>query len=264
MSKSGIGRKIGLPVTMVFVVAIGLASGDNAMGDELQEAIRLIIAQNAAAARAQDKIDTLDKGTNQLITRYREIQRQIESLKVYEEQIVKLVTVQRQQMDDLQKQINDAAMVGRGITPLMFRMLDSLEEFVKLDVPFLMDERTKRIADLKEMMNRSDISDSDKYRRILEAYQIENEYGRTIYAYKAKLRIGNEDRTVDFLQIGRIVLIYKSIDGTTMGIWDKESRTWKDLSKEYENAVQLGFRMARKQAAPDLITLPVQAAKEVK
>ena len=264
MSKSGIGRKIGFSVMAVFVVTLVLAPGHDAMGDDLQAAIRLIVAQNTAAARAQDKIDNLDQETDNLVTRYRENQRQIESLKVYEEQIVKLINVQKQQMDDLQKQINDAAMVGRGITPLMFQMLDSLDEFIKLDVPFLMDERSKRIAELREMMNRSDVSDSDKYRRILEAYQIENEYGRTIYAYKAKLKIGNEDRTVDFLQIGRIVLIYKSIDGKTMGIWDKEARVWKDLPREYENAVQLGFRMARKQAAPDLITLPVPAAKEVR
>jgi hypothetical protein len=264
MSKSGMVRKIGFTAIGFVVVAIALAPGDVARGDDLQDAIRLIVAQNTAAAKAQSRIERIDDDTDKLVTQYREIQRQIESLKVYEEQIQKLVVVQRKQMEDLQKQINDAAMVGRGITPLMFRMLDSLEEFVKLDVPFLLEERTKRLADLRNMMNQSDISDSDKYRRILEAYQIENEYGRTIEAYGARLKIGSEERTVDFLKIGRIVLVYKSIDGNIMGIWDKEAGQWKDLSKEYENSVQLGFRMARKQAAPDLVRLPVPAAKDVR
>ena len=264
MSKLGIGSKIGCLAIAAVVVSIAVAPWDVARGDDLQDAVRLIVAQNTAAAKAQNRIDKISDDTSDLITKYRDIQRQIESLKVYEEQIQKLVVVQRKQMEDLQQQINDAAMIGRGITPLMFRMLDSLEEFVKLDAPFLLDERRKRIEDLRKMMNQSDLSDSDKYRRILEAYQIEGEFGRTIEAYGGKLNTGGEELTVDFLRIGRVVLVYKSIDGKTMGIWDNDARQWKNLDKSFENQVQLGFRMARKQAAPDLIRLPVPAAKDAK
>ena len=39
-------------------------------------------------------------------------------------------------------------MVGRSVTPLMLRMIDALDATVSLDLPYLTDERTKRITDL--------------------------------------------------------------------------------------------------------------------
>jgi hypothetical protein len=141
------------------------------------------------------------------------------------------------------------------ILPFMQRMLTSLEQFVELDVPFLKGERRARIAKLKEMMPRADVTVSEKFRRIVEAYQIEMEYGRTIEAYRAPLK----DREVDFLRVGRIGLMYQTPDGEETGYWDVTKKDWvKD--NDYADGVEEGLKVARKQTSPDLLVVPVQAA----
>jgi len=259
MIEKGIWKKVGFGLIVVLGMALG--PEESAQGGSLKKNIDLVVAMNTAAAKAQ--IDKIDDQSTDLITQYRDLERQKESLRVYNEQIEKLVVAQRAKMEKIQQEINDAAMIGRELTPLMFRMLDNLEQFIKLDIPFMMEERMKRVGELRETMNNSGIEDSEKFRQILDAYVIELEYGKFIDEYKGKLKLGGQEVEVEFLMIGRLVLVYRSIDGAKLGIWDQGKKAWQDLSREYFGAIQKGFRMARKQAAPGLIHLPVPAPKEV-
>jgi hypothetical protein len=135
-------------------------------------------------------------------------------------------------------------------------MIEALENFVQLDLPFLPDERSRRIADLRELMIRADVTDSERYRRIAEAYQIENEYGRTIEAYQGELDLDGQKRQVDFLRVGRIAFLYQTLDGAKTGVWDHRSQAWTEASAS-RGDVRKGLRIARKQTAPDLLKLPV-------
>jgi hypothetical protein len=112
------------------------------------------------------------------------------------------------------------------------------------------------------MMGRADVTTSEKFRRIMEAYQIENEYGRTIEAYRASLVAGGRESTVDFLRFGRIALLYQTLDGLEAGVWDQTNGRWEPLNSGYRSAIRAGLKIARKQAAPDLIRLPLPAATE--
>ena len=53
------------------------------------------------------------------------------------------------------------------------------------------------------LMDRANVSVAEKYRRLLEAYQIELEYGRTIEAYEGSFASDNGERSVTFLRVGR-------------------------------------------------------------
>ena len=143
----------------------------------------------------------------------------------------------------------------------MQRMLDTLEQFVSLDVPFLLDERTKRVSTLKDMMSRADVTISEKYRRIVEAYQVEMDYGRTIEAYEAKLGSEADARTVQFLRVGRVALMYQTLDGSETGYWDQDARQWV-VNNDYRRSFEHAVAVAKKQSAPDLIRVPVPAPKE--
>ena len=140
-------------------------------------------------------------------------------------------------------------------------MLDSLDKFIALDLPFLPEERNQRIAKLKAMIVRADVTNAEKFRRILEAYQIENDYGNTIEAYRADLNSGDVISSVDFLRLGRVALYYQRFDGSETGFWDKENNQWQVLSTDYHSAIRNGLRIARKEIAPDLLTLPIPAAE---
>ena len=145
----------------------------------------------------------------------------------------------------------------------MQRMVDTLEKFVSLDTPFLLEERSGRVDTLQEIMPRADVTISEKYRRIIEAYQIELEYGRTLESYDGLLGSGPDARTVSFVRLGRVALLYQTLDGAETGYWDAEKRDWV-VDNSYAAAVAEARRVAEKDGPPNLLTVPVPAPKEAR
>jgi hypothetical protein len=216
--------------------------------------------ENDQAAEIQKEIDKLSDETGDLLEQYRTALKQIDAITVYNNQMRSLIASQEAEMPSLGDQVDRVEIVGRSVTPLMLRMIAALEQFVQLDVPFLLGERTKRVADLNTIMSRADVSTAEKFRQIMEAYQIENEFGRTIEAYRGTLSVEGKEITVDFLRFGRVALVYQSLDENQSGVWNKETKSWEQLDSGYRSAIRQGLRIARKQAAPDLIRLPLPAA----
>ncbi len=243
-------------------VGVLLLAGAALAGD-LDAAIESVIQANRAAARSQAKVDKASDQASELLGQYRAVQEQIASVKAYNAQVERLLESQRAEIAGIRKQIDDVTAIGREATPLMLRMVDALEAFIELDVPFLMEERRKRVSGLKEMMDRADVTDSEKMRRILEAYGIEIEFGRTIEAYQAELTTDGQKRMVNFLRFGRISLTYLTLDESEAGVWDQQARAWKKLEPVHRASIKKGLRIARKQTAPDLIRIPVPAPEAV-
>jgi Protein of unknown function (DUF3450) len=210
---------------------------------------------------AQAQVDKLGDQAGDIEGKYKQVIKVVDGLKVYNGLLQRQVDNQLSEMTELADSIDKVSLIERQIIPLMVRMLDSLEEFIRLDVPFLGSERAERLLRLRGMMERSDVTAAEKFRRILEAYDIENEYGRTIEAYKGSLDVAGKSREVDFLRVGRVALLYQTIGGDHTGAWDQANRTWETLPPEqYKQDVAKGLRIARKQVAPDLLVLPIAAA----
>jgi len=134
-------------------------------------------------------------------------------------------------------------------------LVEVISRFVALDIPFLPEERQFRIAELQTIMERADVSLAEKYRRVLEAYQVETEYGRTIEAYQDELELDERTRTVNFLRIGRVGLYYLTLDGQQAGVWDEG---WQSLDSKYREGIDKGLKVAKKQLPPDLLVLPIK------
>jgi hypothetical protein len=216
---------------------------------------------NVEGVASQQRIDEISDETETLFTRYSNTLRQTDSIRVYNRQMRELIASQEAELAMLGGQLDQVEVVGRSVTPLMLRMIDALDALVRIDLPFLLDERTERVEELHKLMIRSDVTSAEKYRRIMEAYQIENEYGRTIEAYRSMLERGDREVKVDFLRFGRIALIYQTLDGKEAGVWDRKTKSWVPLEASYRTAIRQGLRIARKQAAPDMIRLPLPAAE---
>jgi hypothetical protein len=221
-------------------------------------------AKNKAAKKSQIKIDRLADETRDLLGDYKTVTKQIDGLVVYNTRLQRQIDNQLARIGEIDESIDQVTIISRQMTPLVIRMIDGLEKFVELDVPFHMDERQKRIAFLRSNLDRSDVSIAEKFRQVLEAYKIENEYGRKIDAYKGSVEIGGAERDVNFFRVGRIALLYQTTDTEISGAWDQRSRSWVPLDRgEYRNAIMKGLRIARKEASIDLLSLPV-AAPEAK
>jgi hypothetical protein len=245
--------------------AVALAVEDAPGASEPLEKVLDVRAQgNDEAAVVQKRIDAISDESDDLLSQYRTALKQIESIDLYNAQMQDLVAAQEKEILSLEEQVGRAQEVGRSVTPLMLRMVDAIEKFVELDVPFLPDERATRIKELRKLMARADVTTSEKFRQIMEAYQIENEYGRTIEAYRASLDLEGKETTVDFLRFGRIALVYQSLDETQSGRWDQATKTWAPLDSSVRSSIRQALRIARKQAAPDLINLPLAAAADLR
>ena len=216
---------------------------------------------NESAIQSQNKIDNIADSMQTRLQKFKTLNKEIDGLNVYNAQLSKQIKNQVEEMNSLNESMDQVSVIERQITPLMLRMIEGLDQFVALDVPFLEQEREKRIAGLRDMMDRADVTSSEKFRRVLEAYQVEVDYGRTIEAYTALLPIDGQEREVDFLRIGRLELIYLTRDGKQAGAWDKSTNAFVTLPDSAISQINKGLRIARKQLAPDMLTLPIQAAE---
>lgn len=241
------------------VTACMLSGAAVAQAQQIDQLLSIEKQVAQAGAQSQQTIDKIADETDKLVNEYRTVTTQIDNIKVYNDQLQQLVAAQEKEKASLQAQIENVSGVEREIVPLMQRMIGTLEQFVKLDVPFRLQERTERVQNLRELMNRADVSTAEKYRRLMEAYQIESEDGANIEAYAGPLETDGRTRQVDFLRIGRVVLAYQTLDGSEQGIWDQGAKQWVVLPESYRNQIRQGLAVARRQAAPDLLVLPVSA-----
>lgn len=253
-----------------FVVAM-LATGSLVMTTSVFAANSLDTAlvkgeqRAATAVISQKKIDSVDSDTRDIERKYRAVNKENDGLGVYIEQLDKQLMNQKFELNNIDSSIRQVTLIERQITPLMLRMIESLESFVVADVPFQKEERSARIASLRDLMGRSDVTVAEKYRKVMDAYQKEMDYGRTIKTYRSTLDLaGNGEATkglreVDFLRVGRLSLMFLSLDGQSLGIWDQEAKAWQPLESEYKAKLTTALRIAREQAAPSLIKIPVAA-----
>ncbi len=252
---------IKLPL-IVGVVLLFAASAAPAQ-EGVQEALDAQEQSINASIAVQQRINALDDETREMLNEYRTTSSQIQDLIAYNEQLAKLVSTQRVELADFERQFNELEITKRRILPLIVRMIEVLEEFVGIDMPFLEEERAMRVTELQRLMEKPDVPTSEKYRRVTEAYQVELDYGHTIEAYEGEMTDKGETRTVNFLRFGRLGLYYQTLDGLEIGYYDKNTDQWVQLDDEYRQPLDRAIRIARKQLPPDLIRLPVPAPEDL-
>ncbi len=253
-----------LRLLMIACVSAGsfIVMGDAHAQQEIEQALRQQSDTQQASAAVQQRINSLDDATREMLNEYRQALSQTADLTAYNQQLDGLVATQRVELADYERQFQEIETTKRQILPLIIRMLDVLEEFVDIDMPFLPIERSMRIQALRELMARPDVPTSEKYRRVAEAYQVELEYGHTIESYEGEIDAGGDTRTVAFLRYGRLGLYYMTLDGLEIAHWDKEADGWVTLDADFRQSLDRAMRIARKQLPPDLTRLPIPAPED--
>lgn len=250
-------------ITLCAFASFGVMTHSAIAEEKFEKVLEKGIERVKIAQNSQDKIDSVDDNTRVLEREYRDLSKEIEGLKVYVKQLDKQLDDQKDELSTLEESIESVTLVERQITPLMLKMIDAIDQFVEKDMPFKKDVRQQRVTKLKKLIGRADVSVAEKYRNVAEVYQIEMNYGRSIEAYRAPLNAQDTQKEVDYLRVGRIALMYITLDGSDMGVWNGDKQTWQPLSPEYKSKLQAGIRIAREQTAPSLILTPVPSAKPV-
>ena len=230
-----------------------------AFSESAEAVIKAQTSNNLEAKNSQKKISETDQITEDLISKYRDTLKNIEAAKVYNEQLRKLIESQKTDEASITQEIREIKNTDKKIVPLMLEMLEGLDQFVNLDLPFNEKERKDKVSYLKKIMDRADVTTAEKYRQILDFYKTEYEYGRTVNIYRGSQNIEGKELTVEFLQIGRVSLIYQTLDGSKQAYWSQAEKKWIPIPSKFQKEVSKSFKIAAERIAPDLITVWVKA-----
>lgn len=229
-----------------------------ALSDGAQALVEEGVARTEDNQAAQQQVNKIHNQTLSLIEQYGEKLKVVEGLNAYNQMMKRQRHRQTEEMDVLRESINDVSIIERQVMPLLDRMLDGLDEFIVLDMPFLLQERQQRVVELRNMLERVDVNVAEKTRRVFEAYQIENEYGRTIESYRNKLELDGGVYDVDFLRVGRTSLMYRVVGSEKVGYWNKHVKRWQTVEEPaYRRYFEQGLKIAKREMAPELIIAPV-------
>lgn len=254
-------KKLLLVLTLV-LPAVSIAAKDTPQQREknFNNAVKTAVKTNKDAAKSQKKINKIHTEADKRWEAFRGTTLQTEKLRVYVTQLETLVSKQDDKKASLQQQLSQIEATESDIVPLMLEMNGTLKKFVGLDLPFKADERVERLEALQEDLDDPEKTIAEKYRSLMDAYKAELDYGRTIGTYRDILNIGTLPRIVDYLHLGRVALYYQTLDSDETGYWDAKKQTWEKLPNSYAAEIRRGIRMAKEQAAPNLLEIPVPTA----
>jgi hypothetical protein len=118
-----------------------------------------------------------------------------------------------------------------------------------------------RVEKLRGLLSNSKVTTSEKFRQVLEAYTVETGYSSGIAASQGSLEIDGKNINVDFARLGRIADVAQSFDMKHAWVWNNDAKQWDVLGEEYLKPIKDMIRIARNQAAPDLVALPIFGAE---
>ena len=215
-----------------------------------QEIVDNTIDQSVEASNismdAQLKIEELDEISKKLYFEYKDTLNEYKSLKNYDDQLSEIIDAQFAEIENINNQIDSLDDINIDILPLLKTMTDTLKKVIDLDIPFLKDARTARIANLDELLLRADITTAEKFRKVFEAYQIEANFGKTIENYPGYIVLDGNELAVDFFRLGRLGLYYRTPNGKETGFWNINTNSWSheggSLNSDIKSAVDISTR----------------------
>jgi hypothetical protein len=241
--------------------SIHLEARDEQAAAELQAAVQAESRIIEDAAASQRRVSALAQESAELLEEYRSVVRETEALTIYNDNLERVVIDQQEELRSINRQLAGLEETNRGVVPLMLEMIEMLGQIVEADIPFRIEERRARVDRLRRMMDQAEVTVAEKYRQVMEAYQGELEFGRSTETYSAGLP--DSGQTVDFLRVGRTLLLYQSSDGSLTGWFNPSSRVFEALPERYRREVREGLAMARNERAPSLLLLPAPGPEKV-
>ncbi|MEM7764314.1 MAG: DUF3450 domain-containing protein [Pseudomonadota bacterium] len=252
--------KTGARISVIMTTALAFCLGSAASAQSVDSVLRAESNRLDRQVQSQTRIDRIVSQTRSVTDEFRAVNKEIDGLKIYNQLLQAQVDRQNQKLSEIEVSMQNATAINRQILPLITRMSAGLKRSIELDIPFLLDERQGRLATLNALMTDPDVSAAEKFRKAMEAYQIEVDYGRTIEAYSDILEVDGKTLDVQFLRLGRVALLFQTSDGGVTGRYNPETRQF-EIANEYRAEVTKGLQVATKKIAPELLLVPVNAGE---
>jgi len=249
MSMTFKGFRTTLAAGAAALVAAGAAHA------QLDRAIDVARQSTQEGARAQAQIDRLADAADNSEREYLAVSEQIESQRVFIEQQNVFLRSQENELTALESQLERVGNIERDLAPMLLEMFNALEDFINADLPFQREMRMDRLDNIREVLGEASVSPAEKYRLLLNAFEIESAYGRSLRSYSEEVDIDGVPQNADILQIGRVALI-RSVAGE-LAIMTNDNQTWRPVPGSMSNNVLRAFRIANEVTTPEVFEAPL-------
>lgn len=155
------------------------------------------------------------------------------------------------------QQLADIAEIESQISPFLNDLLAKIKELNARDLPFLQQERQKRIQALEALNTNPEIQVSEKFRKLMEGLLVEAEYGTTIEAYQQTIPLSGEETLVNIFRLGRLRLFYQTLDKQQCGFFNPAKKAWQPLENAHLKTIQAAIDMGSKRKPVEILTLPI-------
>lgn len=249
-------RALVFPATMSIIA--NLVSHAALSDDNIHQSFKATHQTQLMAEQSQAKVSQLADEQRKLLADYQRFENQADYQQAYNDELRQKIVAQQENLSQLRDEINTLALTKQQLLPLLRKMTQSLEAFIKVDLPFQRQARLESIAQLKAFLNEPEASVADKFRRVFEQYQTENDANYQLASGQTEIvTTSGQAMRVALLRVGRIALYYQSLDQSSQAIWDPAQQDWRALDTSYARAITQGIRIALDQATPELLELPL-------
>jgi len=240
-------------------LAILLFTSNLALATTPQETRGVEKSTQESARGIQEQVDALNAQRQEDFQHWRQIRRETLVLEAHNRRLAEWNASLTAQIDKLEQQLDSLDTTREELEPLMHQMLSRLEGFVRHDLPFRKEERLQKVADLKELLPRVDVSHAEKLRQLLATYRSEVSQGRQLSSSREFIQLTDEGdaERVTLLRLGRIGLYYLSEDQQRAGVWRAAEQDWQPLNSRQRAEVAKALELADERGLPELLSLPL-------
>ena len=249
-------KKLLSPVRGVIAAALiaGLAIPAQA---QLRQALDIGEKATRQAEQVQNQINQLDDERTDMVREYRTLLQRRDAADLYAKQQELVVASQREEVASLTEQLGSIDDITAQTVPMLLGMVEDLKAFVAADLPFKQTERQARLDGLDGVMRQPDVTPAEQYRLIMDAYQAEMEYGRTISTWQEEIDINGNPTTVDMFLYGRVAFVYVTPNGKAAR-FNRATGAWEALPGKYVADIQKAIRVAQAKAQQTVLFAPIQ------
>ncbi len=224
---------------------------------QLREALNTGEQATRRAEQVQDRINQLDDERSDMVREFRTLLQRRDAAELFARQQQLVVSTQEEEIRSLTEQLESIDDITTQTLPMLLSMVEDLKMFVNADLPFRVDERQARLEALDAVMQTPNVTQSEQYRVIMEAYQAEMEYGRTVSTWQEEVLIEGNPVTVDMFLYGRVALVYVAPNGRA-SIFNRATGEWERLPNNFVPDIQQAIRVAEGKAQQVVLFAPVQ------
>jgi len=251
--------KTTLIITALLITAhIPMLWAQDNLKDKIETPLKQAIQTRQKSQKELDKWEKertkLQATYDTLIEKNKALTRKISTLK-------KTEATQKAFNDELAKREKESRQISEEIGPFIENVYAQIEDLVASGLPFLKNERTGRLARLKETLHDEKVSLAEKYRKVMEALLVEAEYGNTIEVYQEKIQFQQKELLGNIFRLGRISLFFLTLDHQTAAYFNVAQKKWTVLDNRYLADIHAAIEMGSKRRPIELLCLPIGKLK---